>query len=112
MDPFYRAISLYRRKNYDECISCCNELLQKNAQLKGPWELKMRAMTQRVYVDDIEADDGLPEEDYDLDTNRLATAPRAGTSMRTPATAKLSSHEEGHVRPRTSSGRPLTGMVK
>lgn len=30
-----------------------------NPEQKGPWELKMRAMTQRVYVDDIEADDGL-----------------------------------------------------
>lgn len=60
MDPLYRAISLFRRKKYDECILCCNELLLKNAQLKGPWELKMRAMTQRVYVDDIEADDGFP----------------------------------------------------
>lgn len=60
MDPFYRAISFYRRKKYDECINACNELLQKNSQLKGPWELKMRAMTQRVYVDDIEADDGVP----------------------------------------------------
>lgn len=59
MDPFYLAISLYRRRKYDECINICNTLLQKNAQLKGPWELKMRAMTQRVYVDDIEADDGV-----------------------------------------------------
>jgi hypothetical protein len=25
--------------------------------LQGPWELKMRAMTQRVYIDDIEAED-------------------------------------------------------
>lgn len=59
MDLFYQAISLYCRKRYDDCISVCNTLLQQNAQLKGPWELKMRAMTQRVYVDDIEADDGI-----------------------------------------------------
>lgn len=60
MDEFYKAISLFRRKKYDDCINVCNELLQKNPQLKGPYELKMRAMTQRVYVDDIEADDGIP----------------------------------------------------
>lgn len=60
MDPFYKAISLFRRKRYEDCINICNELLQANPQLKGPWELKMRAMTQRVYVDDIEADDGVP----------------------------------------------------
>lgn len=59
MDPFYQAISLFKRKHYDDCITICNGLLQKNPEQKGPWELKMRAMTQRVYVDDIEADDGL-----------------------------------------------------
>lgn len=62
MDPFYKAVSLFRRKNYDGCISICNDLLQKNPQLKGPWELKMRAMTQRVYVDDIETNDGVEGE--------------------------------------------------
>lgn len=60
MDQFYLAISLFRRKKFEECINVCNELLQKNSQHKGPWELKMRAMIQRVYVDDIEADDGVP----------------------------------------------------
>lgn len=62
MDPFYLAISLFKRKKYDECINICNNLLQKDANQKGPWELKMRAMTQRVYVDDIEADDGVTGE--------------------------------------------------
>lgn len=60
MDQFYLAISLFKRKKFDECINVCNDLLQKNQQQKGPWELKMRAMIQRVYVDDIEADDGVP----------------------------------------------------
>lgn len=60
MDQFYLAISLFRRKKFEECIKVCNELLQKNPQQKGPWELKMRAMIQRVYVDDIEAEDGVP----------------------------------------------------
>lgn len=62
MDPFYLAISLFKRKKFDECINVCNDLLQKDTQQKGPWELKMRAMTQRVYVDDIEADDGVAGE--------------------------------------------------
>lgn len=35
----------------------CNQLLANSPQQQGPWELKMRAMTQRVYVDDIEAED-------------------------------------------------------
>lgn len=58
MDPFYLAISLYRRRNYNACIDKCNELLLGSQGIQpGPWELKMRAMTQRVYVDDIEAND-------------------------------------------------------
>lgn len=60
IDSFYKAISLFRRKKFDDCINVCNDLLQKNPNQKGPWELKMRAMIQRVYVDDIEADDGVP----------------------------------------------------
>lgn len=60
MDIFFEAISLYRRRKYDLCIEKCNALLQTNAALQqGPWELKMRAMTQRVYIDDIEANDGV-----------------------------------------------------
>lgn len=67
MDLFFEAISLYRRRKYDVCIDKCNLLLQHEgagaataAMLGGgPWELKMRAMTQRVYVDDIEATDGI-----------------------------------------------------
>lgn len=59
MDLYYLAISLYRRRKYDECIEMCNTLLKNNSFHKGPWELKMRSMTNRVYVDDIEADDGI-----------------------------------------------------
>lgn len=139
MDQFYLAISLFRRKKFEECINVCNELLQKNPQQKGPWELKMRAMIQRVYVDDIEADDGVPgennifflifhvflllyefnvfflllgEESDDLDMNRLATAPRPGTTLRPEASAKNPQQLLVNSRPRTLSGRPLTGMVR
>lgn len=137
MDPFYLAISLFKRKKFDECINVCNDLLQKDTQQKGPWELKMRAMTQRVYVDDIEADDGVAgeqiisftlkfyrfqsfvqfyfwhglEENDDLDTNRLATAPRPGTTLRPETNSKNPQQMLVSSRPRTMSGRPLTGMV-
>lgn len=70
MDLFFEAISLYRRRKYDMCIDKCNLLLQYDGTggveggshgvlQQGPWELKMRAMTQRVYIDDIEATDGI-----------------------------------------------------
>jgi hypothetical protein len=57
MDPFWRALSLFRRREYEECIEICNQLLISNPTLQGPWQLKMRAMTMRVYVDDIEAEE-------------------------------------------------------
>jgi hypothetical protein len=30
MDPFYTALSLYRRRKYEECVAECTELLEKN----------------------------------------------------------------------------------
>lgn len=64
MDSYFEAVSLFRRRNYDQCIEVCNLLLIQQQQQKGEkhicaWELKMRAMTQRVYIDKIEADDGI-----------------------------------------------------
>lgn len=49
-------------------------------------------------------------EDDEFDTNRLATAPRPGTSLRT-ATAHDQKMGNSGGRPRTATGRPLTGMV-
>jgi hypothetical protein len=103
MDPFYVAVSLFRRRKYDLCIDKCNELLLKNPTHQGPWELKMRAMTQRVYIDDIDIDDGMPDEVVD---SRTGTA-RPNTSLKTG-----DSHPQFvDGRPRTSTGRPMTGVV-
>lgn len=60
MDPFYLAVSLYRRRKYNKCIEICNQLLETKIQQFNENQisvLKMRAMTQRVFVDDIEAED-------------------------------------------------------
>lgn len=51
------------------------------------------------------------EESDDLDTNRLATAPRPGTTLRPETNAKNPQQTLVSSRPRTMSGRPLTGMV-
>lgn len=110
MDSFFEAVSLYRRRKYDLCIDVCNSLLQNNPTLVGPWELKMNAMTQRVYIDDIEADDGVTLDD-DLDTAAMATAPKPGTSLRTINTGVDVLSNKGGGRPRTSTGRPVTGIV-
>lgn len=49
-------------------------------------------------------------DDDEFDTNRLATAPRPGTSLRT-ATAHDHKMGKPGARPRTATGRALTGMV-
>ncbi|XP_053676345.1 tetratricopeptide repeat protein 8 [Anopheles nili] len=110
MDNFFAAISLFRRRKYDECIEVCNVLLQQNALHQGPWELKMRSMTQRVYIDDIEADDDVAEDI--LDTQTIATAPRPGTSIRTAILPVGTSGTTTASRPRTGTGRPITGISR
>jgi hypothetical protein len=74
MDPsYYKALSLFRLRKYEKCIEMCNQLLGQSPQLQGPWELKMRAMTQRVYVDDIEAeDDGVVGERDDFNSSIIS----------------------------------------
>ncbi|GAB0089111.1 tetratricopeptide repeat protein 8 [Sergentomyia squamirostris] len=114
MDNFFEALSLYRRRKYDECVEICNTLLKNsgNQRIQRAWELKMRAVTQRVYVDDIEADDGI-EENEELDTSRLASAPRPGTTLRpSPGLVTASGISKTGNRPTTSAGRPLTGMAR
>lgn len=49
-------------------------------------------------------------ENDEFDTNRLATAPRPGTTLHTAAINETKMGKNGG-RPRTSTGRPLTGMV-
>ncbi|XP_060529175.1 tetratricopeptide repeat protein 8 isoform X2 [Cylas formicarius] len=109
MDPMYLALSLFRRRNYDKCIDVCTSILDKQPLDQAAWYLKMRALTQRVYVDDLESED-IVNDDF-LDDNAVASAPRPGTSLRTaattiPTTAGLES------RPRTATGRPISGVVR
>lgn len=77
----YLALSLLRRRRYDKCIEICTSILDKQPLDQAAWCLKMRALTLRVYVDDIESED-VTEVDV-LDENVVATAPRPGTSLKT-----------------------------
>lgn len=82
MDPFYEALSLFKRKNFEKCADVCTDILEKQPLDQAAWCLKMRALTQRVHIDDLEDDDGVGEEDF-LDEHAMAAAPRPGTSMKT-----------------------------
>ncbi|KAH1009550.1 hypothetical protein HUJ04_001889 [Dendroctonus ponderosae] len=109
MDPMYLALSLFRRRHYDKCIDVCTSILDKQPLDQAAWCLKMRALTQRVYVDDLESEETTFQEDI-LDNSVVATAPRPGTSLKTPAnTVPVTSLG---ARPRTSTGRPMSGVVR
>ncbi|KAF5291199.1 hypothetical protein FQA39_LY14441 [Lamprigera yunnana] len=100
MEPLYVALSYYRRKNFDKCIEACTDILEKQPLDQAVWCLKMKALTKRVYIDDLESEEIIVGDFLDNDT--VASAPRPGTSMKVDETLKS--------RPRTSTGRPITGV--
>ncbi|CAF0906041.1 unnamed protein product [Adineta ricciae] len=112
MDLLFQAVSLFRRRQYETCVEVTTRLLAKSPNDQVAWLLKMRALTEQLYVDETEvADDGLAEM---LDENAFHQAPMPGTSMRQP-TANPNSGINGPspaMRPMTMTGRPITGMLR
>ncbi|CAF0851773.1 unnamed protein product [Adineta ricciae] len=112
LDPLFQAISYYRRRKFEQCVEVTTDLLDKNSNDQVAWLLKMRALTEQLYVDETEvADDGLADM---LDENAFHQAPMPGTSMRQP-TANANAGMNGPspaMRPVTMSGRPITGMLR
>ncbi|KAK5645469.1 hypothetical protein RI129_006769 [Pyrocoelia pectoralis] len=100
MEPLYFALSCYRRRNFDKCVQVCTDILEKQPLDQAAWCLKMRALTKRIYIDDIESEEIVVGDALDDDT--VASAPRPGTSMKLEAALT--------ARPRTSTGRPITGI--
>ncbi|CAF2518685.1 unnamed protein product [Rotaria sp. Silwood2] len=112
MDPLFQAMSLFHRRQYELCVEITTRLLEKNPNDQVAWLLKMRALTEQLYVDETEvADEGLADM---LDENAFHQAPMPGTSMRQP-TANPNTGISGPspaMRPMTMSGRPITGMLR
>ncbi|CAF4050138.1 unnamed protein product, partial [Adineta steineri] len=112
MDPLFMAMSCYRRRKFEQCVDITTNLLDKNPNDQVAWLLKMRALTEQLYVDETEvADIGLVDI---LDDNAFHQAPMPGTSMRQP-TADANSAMNGPspaMRPTTMAGRPITGMLR
>ncbi|KAF5307991.1 hypothetical protein FQR65_LT06559 [Abscondita terminalis] len=100
MEPLYLALSYYRRRNFDKCIETCTEILDVQPLDQAVWCLKMKALTKRVYIDDIDSEEIIAADFLDNDT--VASAPRPGTSMKVEQMLKS--------RPRTSTGRPISGI--
>jgi tetratricopeptide repeat protein 8 len=87
MDPLFGAHSLFRRRRFDECIDICSQLLDKNPYDQAAWFLKTRALTEQVYVDEVDMDEeGLAE--MLMDDNAIAQVARPGTSLRRPGTTQ------------------------
>nr|XP_006122395.1 tetratricopeptide repeat protein 8 isoform X1 [Pelodiscus sinensis] len=120
MEPLLQAWSCFRRRKFQLCPDLCSQLLEKSPGHQEPdseftvsqaaWILKTRALTEMVYVDEIDVDqEGIAE--MMLDENAIAQVARPGTSLKLPGT----SHGGGPtpaVRPVTQSGRPITGFVR
>lgn len=86
--------------------------------IEGVWQLKIRALTQRIYIDDLETNDN-GEENEEFEFERLATAARPGTSIKTafqprPSTGLLAgSLRTGRKGTITAgNGRPMSGMLR
>nr|XP_032819549.1 tetratricopeptide repeat protein 8 [Petromyzon marinus] len=113
MDPAFLAWSRLRRRRHRDCAEICGQLLRKNPLDQVAWTLKMRALTEQLYVDEVDVDEeGFAE--MLLDDNAIATVSRPGTSLRAPATSQGSGAmgPSQAVRPMTATGRPLTGFMR
>merc|ERR1719482_2699140 len=112
INPFFLALSRFRRRKWDDCIDICTDLLDKNSRDQAAWFLKCRALTCKQWIDDIEIDEeGIA--DILMDENAVAQAPRPGTSLSRPLTKSEQNGAPSQVvRPVSASGRPVTGFAR
>ncbi|XP_062350731.1 tetratricopeptide repeat protein 8 isoform X5 [Cinclus cinclus] len=110
LEPLFQAWSYFRRRKFRECADVCSQLLERPPGEQAAWSLKTRALTEMVYVDEIDMDqEGIAE--MILDENAVAQVARPGTSLKLPGTSQGGGPSPA-VRPVTQSGRPITGFVR
>ncbi|NXB84142.1 TTC8 protein, partial [Vidua chalybeata] len=120
LEPLFQAWSYFRRRKFRECADVCSQLLERPPGeqifyfllilIQAAWNLKTRALTEMVYVDEIDMDqEGIAE--MILDENAIAQVARPGTSLKLPGTSQGGGPSPA-VRPVTQSGRPITGFVR
>ncbi|KAB5562117.1 hypothetical protein PHYPO_G00014320 [Pangasianodon hypophthalmus] len=110
MDPLFLAWSCFRRRKFQKCSDLCTKVLEDNPYDQAAWSLKTRALTEMVYIDEVEVDqEGIAE--IMLDESAIAQVARPGTSLRLPGTSQGGGPTPA-VRPVTQSGRPITGFVR
>ena len=106
MEKFNLAISRFYRRKYDECIKICDSILTQNPTDLSSQLLKTHCIRRKNYVDHLESDESSIG-DLILDDHSISTLPRPGTSFK-----NVGSTQGGVARPITSSGRPMTGVVR
>uniref|UniRef100_A0A8C9TRM1 Tetratricopeptide repeat domain 8 n=1 Tax=Scleropages formosus TaxID=113540 RepID=A0A8C9TRM1_SCLFO len=110
MDPLFLAWSYFRRRKFQQCSDVCSKILQDSPYDQAAWSLKTRALTETVYIDEVDVDqEGIAE--IMLDESAIAQVARPGTSLRIPGTSQGGGPSPA-VRPVTQSGRPITGFVR
>ncbi|KAM6360402.1 tetratricopeptide repeat protein 8 isoform 2-T2 [Alca torda] len=109
-EPLFQAWSYFRRRKFRQCADLCSQLLERPPGEQAAWSLKTRALTEMVYVDELDMDqEGIAE--IMLDENAIAQVARPGTSLKLPGTSQGGGPSPA-VRPVTQSGRPITGFVR
>ncbi|XP_031211501.1 tetratricopeptide repeat protein 8 isoform X2 [Mastomys coucha] len=110
MEPLLRAWSYFRRRKFQLCADLCTQILEKSPYDQAAWILKARALTEMVYIDEIDVDqEGIAE--MILDENAIAQVPRPGTSLKLPGINQTGGPTQA-VRPITQAGRPITGFLR
>uniref|UniRef100_A0A1I8BRH5 TPR_REGION domain-containing protein n=1 Tax=Meloidogyne hapla TaxID=6305 RepID=A0A1I8BRH5_MELHA len=111
LDPLCLALFYFRINRIEDAHKECSKLLEKNSLDQAAWSLKLSCFAEEVYVDELENEEtGLADTFMDLGT-AVATAARPGTSLYRPLTGAAGGPSPA-VRPRTASGRPLSGMQR
>ncbi|CAK5052616.1 unnamed protein product [Meloidogyne enterolobii] len=111
LDPLCLALFYFRANRIEDAHKECTRLLEKNSLDQAAWSLKLSCFAEEVYVDELENEEaGLADTFMDLGT-AVATAARPGTSLYRPLTGTAGGPSPA-VRPRTASGRPLSGMQR
>ncbi|XP_039507018.1 tetratricopeptide repeat protein 8 isoform X1 [Pimephales promelas] len=110
MDPLFLAWSCCRRRQLQRSADICSKILSESPFDQAAWSLKTRALTEMVFVDEVEVDqEGIAE--MMLDESSIAQVARPGTSLRLLGTSQGGAPTPA-VRPMTQSGRPITGFVR
>ncbi|KAF4744083.1 Tetratricopeptide repeat protein 8, partial [Perkinsus olseni] len=106
VNPFFLAMSKFRRRRWEEVIDICSGLLKENPRDESAWFLNCRALTMKNFIDDLECDED-PLGDLAAEEGAMNSAPRPGTSLQRSVSKAI-----GKSRPTSNNGRPITGFVR